>query len=339
MKNTTSPLFRLALSVVCSFRTTKLYFILLLLLASSYSLFVASSYIPISDQAPSQYLLILGIAQDAGYPQAGCRKDCCRRHWDGKTEKRHPTCLAIVDEELEQAWMIEATPDFKEQLQMLQDQADFMEDLPDGILLTHAHIGHYTGLMQLGREVMGAKEMPVYAMPRMKTFLENNGPWSQLVSLNNISLQSLKADSTIRLNANFSITPFRVPHRDEFSETVGYRIDGPDRSAIFIPDIDKWEKWDRDIISLIREVDYAFLDGTFFENGELPNRDMSEIPHPFVEESMNKFENLTPEEKRKIHFIHFNHTNPLIWDPTKRKEVEGKGFRVAEERQVVRMKG
>jgi pyrroloquinoline quinone biosynthesis protein B len=292
-----------------------------------------------SDEAPSHYLFILGIAQDAGYPQAGCSKECCKSFWDGKTEKRHPACLAIVDEEFQQAWMIEATPDFKDQLQILQDQAGFMKGLPDGILLTHAHIGHYTGLMQLGREVMGANKIPVFAMPRMKAFLESNGPWSQLVNLENVSLKPLNADSTIRLNKNFKITPFRVPHRDEFSETVGYRIDGPERSAIFIPDIDKWEKWDRDILSLIREVDYAFLDGTFYENGELPNRNMSEIPHPFVEESMRKFESLPPEEKAKIHFIHFNHTNPLIWNPVKRKEVENEGFWVAEEGKRFGMNG
>ena len=133
--------------------------------------------------------------------------------------------------------------------------------------------------MHLGKEVMGTNNTPVFAMPRMKTFLEENGPWNQLVELKNISLQELKSDSTINLNENIKVTPFLVPHRDEFSETVGYKIMINNKSLIFIPDIDKWERWATNINELIQKVDYAFLDATFYKNGEL-KRDMSEIPHP-----------------------------------------------------------
>jgi pyrroloquinoline quinone biosynthesis protein B len=58
---------------------------------------------------------------------------------------------------------------------------------------------------------------------------------------------------------------------------------------------------------------------------------MSEIPHPFVEESMKVFESLSIEEKRKIQFIHFNHTNPLIWDNEARKAVENQGYQIAKQ--------
>ncbi|MEO0341429.1 MAG: pyrroloquinoline quinone biosynthesis protein PqqB, partial [Bacteroidota bacterium] len=93
---------------------------------------------------------------------------------------------------------------------------------------------------------------------------------------------------------------------------VGFSIQGPNKRAIFIPDIDKWELWKHNIDSVITAHDYAFLDGSFFANGEIPGRDMSEIPHPFVEESLKRFSTLPSSEKSKIHFIHFNHTNPLI---------------------------
>ena len=206
----------------------------------------------------------------------------------------------------------------------------------DGILLTHAHMGHYTGLMHFGREVMGTDNLPVFAMPKMKTFLEGNGPWSQLVDLENINIKALKSDSTFNLNENIKIKPFLVPHRDEFSETVGYEIMINDKSLIFIPDIDKWEKWERDISELIQKVDYAFLDATFYQNGEL-KRDMSEIPHPFVEESMELFSELSDTDKQKVHFIHFNHTNPLlIEESSAQKEVFEKGFNLAKEGQMIR---
>ena len=71
--------------------------------------------------------------------------------------------------------------------------------------------------------------------------------------------------------------PFLVPHRDEFSETVGFEIKGENKTAVFIPDIDKWSKWNSDLKELIKRVDYAFLDATFYKNGEIPSRDMSEF--------------------------------------------------------------
>ncbi|NET35491.1 MAG: pyrroloquinoline quinone biosynthesis protein PqqB [Cyanothece sp. SIO1E1] len=278
----------------------------------------------------SPYLVVLGIAQDAGYPQANCRRSCCRPVWEGKTRGKMVSCLGLVDPASGQAWMLDATPDFKHQLQALQGNAALA-----GIFLTHAHIGHYTGLMHLGREVMGAQEVPVYAMPKMARFLSENGPWSQLVSLENIKVEALAADSSIRLSEELAIRPFLVPHRDEFSETVGYEISGPSKKAIFIPDIDKWEKWDRDINTFVEQVDYALLDGSFYQEGEIPGRDMSQIPHPFVAESMARFDQLPITERNKVHFIHLNHTNPLIWSDSTRTEVKEKHYQIAEEGMIL----
>lgn len=288
---------------------------------------------------PDQFLVVLGIAQDAGYPQAGCEKECCAAYYTGKEPKKHVTCLALVDHKAGQYWLLEATPDMGIQLKNLQGYLPVKPDYaPDGIFITHAHTGHYTGLMQLGREAMGAKDIPVYAMPRLDSFLRNNGPWSQLVSLGNIKLNRLQEDSTVQLNSSFSITPFRVPHRDEYSETVGFLIRSANKKILFIPDIDKWEKWDRSILDEIKHSGLALLDGTFYQNGELPGRDMREVPHPFVAESMEKFSALSSAEKAKVVFIHFNHTNPLLKRSTPEKDsVRERGFRVAEEGMLVEM--
>ena len=64
------------------------------------------------------------------------------------------------------------------------------------------------------------------AMPKMSLFLENNGPWSQLIQEKNIQINKLKNDSIQTLSKYISIKPILVPHRDEFSETVGYLIKG-----------------------------------------------------------------------------------------------------------------
>ncbi len=236
-----------------------------------------------------------------------------------------------MDGASKQSWLIDATPDFPEQLELLEQTTGTKLA---GIFLTHAHIGHYTGLMHLGREVMGAKQIPVYAMPRMQLFLEQNGPWSQLIQLRNIVIQPIAADSFVTLTPHLKIKPLPVPHRDEFSETVGYQIESVNKKVIFIPDINKWNLWDQDITSVIQKVDVALLDGTFYQNGEIPGRDMKEIPHPFVEESMELFTKLSATDKAKIHFIHINHTNPLMQKGSAaQKNVRKAGFKIAWEGQ------
>ncbi len=287
---------------------------------------------------PDKFIVVLGIAQDGGFPQIGCQKECCKAVWQGTEVKKYITCLALVDRKEDHYWLFEATPDISMQLQHLQSYLDSGNYLPAGIFITHAHIGHYAGLMQLGREAMGANGVAVWAMPRLDSFLRNNGPWSQLVSLQNISLNKLKADSTVQLNASLKVEPILVPHRDEFSETVGFIIQSDKKKILFIPDINKWEKWDRDIITEISKCDLALLDGTFYKNGELPGRDMSEIPHPFVEESMKKFESLSAKERSKIIFIHFNHTNPLLKKTSAEKDkARAAGFGVAEEGMIIEL--
>ncbi|MBI5856482.1 MAG: MBL fold metallo-hydrolase [Sphingobacteriales bacterium] len=283
------------------------------------------SFQPLKEEKP--FVVVLGIAQDAGYPQAGCNKECCRKVYAGKTSKQLVSCIAIVDPSSGEKWMIDATPDFTEQLHSLDS---FQKGNLSGIFLTHAHTGHYTGLMYLGREAVNANKIPVYAMPRINDFIKSNGPWSQLVTLNNIDLRKLKADSTIQLNERISIQPLLVPHRDEFSETVGYLIKINNKSLLFIPDIDKWNKWDRNINDFVKRCDYLILDGTFYKEGELPGRNMSEIPHPFVQETMAMFEKADAGIKKKIWFIHFNHTNPLLsGESEETKDVINKGFNVA----------
>jgi pyrroloquinoline quinone biosynthesis protein B len=267
--------------------------------------------------------MVLGIAQDGGIPQAGCRKSCC-------TSGRHErvASLGVVDPASHRWWLIDATPDFPSQLAAMTAEAPACSLA--GIFLTHAHIGHYTGLVHLGREAMGTHGMPVWVMPRMRDFLTANGPWGQLVTLANIELRPLAADSTIALGDSLRVTPFRVPHRDEYSETVGFRIDGPRGAVVYLPDIDKWERWDRRIEDVTAGASAAYLDGTFFDAAELPGRDLREIPHPFIVESLSRFASLPAAERKHVRFIHLNHTNRAgIAGTAERKRVEAAGCGVA----------
>ena len=286
------------------------------------------------------FIIILGVAQDAGYPQAGCEKDCCKRVLKDPSAKRMVASLALVDPATHQWWVFDASPDITAQIQLFRSKTNAEYPmLPSGIFLTHAHIGHYTGLMYLGREAMNTRSIPVYAMPRMTNFLLQNGPWNQLSSLNNISLQPLVADCSFNIANEITVTPFLVPHRDEFSETVGFSIQYRQFKLIYIPDIDKWKKFGRDINQLVKESAVALLDGTFYKDGEVAGRAMNEIPHPFVEESMLQFSTLAATDKKKIYFIHLNHTNPLLdKQSAPYAELKKKGFNVAEQGEKITLR-
>ncbi len=286
--------------------------------------------------AAPPYVVVLGIAQDGGAPQAGCARGCCSGRWHDASARRRVACLGIVDPQTAERWIIDATPDFAAQLRALDEMspppAGSAPPGLAGILLTHAHIGHYAGLIFLGREAIGASAVPVFAMPRMTEFLMRNGPWDQLVGLNNIAFNRLFPDQPLRLSRRLAVTPILVPHRDEYSETIGFRIEGPGRSALYVPDIDKWERFDRRIEDLIAAVDVAWLDGTFFSADELPGRAMEEVPHPTIAESMERFRLLTERDRRKVRFIHLNHTNPALRPGSEqRRAIESAGMRVAEE--------
>jgi len=278
--------------------------------------------------------IILGTAQDAGAPQIGNNDDPA---WRDASLKGHATSAALVDYKTGARYLFEATPDMREQLYLLDEIAPLKSAAPlglSGIFLTHAHIGHYAGLMFAGHESAGAKNLNVYAMPRMGDYLRNNGPWSQLVDFENIKLQPLANGEATRLEGGLSVTPYQVPHRDEFSETVGFEISSGFRSVLFLPDIDSWDEWESDygqtIEERLAEVDYAFLDATFYDDNELPGRDMSAIPHPRLKGSMDRFDKLPKSEQEKVRFIHLNHTNSARFEnSTISKEIRRRGYKLA----------
>ena len=117
----------------------------------------------VEERSKSPFVMVLGVAQDAGYPQINCKKKCCAAAWSNTELQRTTSCLAIVDPITNEQWIIDATPNIKKQLQLLKSKTG--TEKIDGVLLTHAHMGHYTGLMHFGREVMGTNGIPVFAMP------------------------------------------------------------------------------------------------------------------------------------------------------------------------------
>ncbi|MGH2544954.1 MAG: MBL fold metallo-hydrolase, partial [Ardenticatenaceae bacterium] len=201
--------------------------------------------------------IVLGVAQDAGVPQAGCICARCDHARRDPAQRHLVACLGLIDTATHQYWLIDATPDFRDQIHTLAQQAyQHTTSLPNppnsfsslspftfaGILLTHAHIGHYTGLIHLGREAWNRRELPVYATARMGAFLHENAPWSQLVDEHNINLFPLVLEQELALAPSLHVTPIPVRHRAEWSDTIAFLVRGPRRRLLYCPDVDGWSE-------------------------------------------------------------------------------------------------
>ena len=273
---------------------------------------------------------VLGNAQDAGLPQAGCGCPNCRAAWADPARRRHAACLGLLDEAAGAFFLVDATPDFREQLHALQRLAPGAR--LGGVLLTHAHMGHYTGLLHLGFEAMAAREVPLFATRRMLDYLAANAPWRQLLEQGNVAPRELIPDADLALTPALSARPLLAPHRAEWSDTVGFIVRGPRRQLLYLPDIDGWEAWaappyGRDVRAVVDGVDAALLDGSFYSAGELPGREVRDIGHPLVTDTAARLRGT----RAAVHFTHLNHTNPLHQPGPERDWLAAQGLGAAEE--------
>jgi pyrroloquinoline quinone biosynthesis protein B len=254
--------------------------------------------------------LVLGTAQDGGIPHAGCGCTTCRSALEDPAKRRSVASLAVLDAS-GHALVVDATPDLPSQLRAVADALGRARPTCDAILLTHAHMGHYVGLAHLGREAMDVRALPLFATARMEAFLAANRPWSHLIDRKEVEIRRLKDGESFDFGG-VALTPFTVPHRAEDTDTIGLWIEGPRARLLYLPDTDLWTE---EIVQRVCEADVALVDGTFYDEGELPGRDLSAIPHPFVKESV---EHLAGARGR-VFFTHLNHTNALLLpDPGQR---------------------
>ena len=285
-----------------------------------------------STSAP--YVLVLGTAQDGGLPQIACEGPQCADARRNPERRRLVTSLLVVDPASGRRWLIDATPDLPEQVELARGhgapRGPGRPPLFDGVFITHGHTGHYGGLLHLGREAYGGATLDVFGPLRFTEFLRANGPWELSTRLGHLNPRTLAPDEPFELAPGLTITGHLVPHRDEYSETYAYVVRGPGGALLYLPDIDKWERWERSIEDLITEVDVALLDGSFYADGEIPGRAMADIPHPFLVESLARFASLPDGERAKVRFTHLNHTNPAS-DPRSAaaREVRAAGMAIA----------
>jgi len=280
----------------------------------------------------NNYLIyVLGVAQDGGYPHLGCTKKCCQMAWEDTKLHKFPTSIALINKKEKKYWLFDVTPKIKEQMHLMNQ---FQCNL-SGVFITHAHYGHYIGLLEFGLEVLNTKNIPVYVMPRMYNFLSGSLPFKLLVDNNNINLNKIDLAKII-INEDIDVQAFEVPHRNEISETVGFKISTSNKSVIYLPDIDNFKGYELKIKKMIINSDVAFIDGTFYKKSELDYRNINEVSHPEIASSMKLFFDLKKTDKKKIHFIHLNHTNPVLNSKTKEfKSIIDNGFSISSQNQII----
>jgi pyrroloquinoline quinone biosynthesis protein B len=284
------------------------------------------------------YALVLGSVQDGGFPQAGCYTGLCDHgrelHRGGRG--RFVTSLALVEPEAERFWLVDATPDITRQMDLIEEPSFRRragERRPfDGIFLTHAHIGHYLGLALLGNEGLGIRDTPVYCTESMAAFLEGNAPWNLMIRQERIRPMPRATDAWHRISDALEVRLLEVPHRNEFADTVALHIRGPWASLLYIPDIDAWERWERDLAREVESVDVALLDASFWSLDELPGRPVEEVPHPLATRTMDLLQDVADRRGTRIVLTHLNNSNPaLLEDGPQAAEVARRGFEIARE--------
>tara|TARA_B100000809_G_scaffold263521_1_gene316971 strand:- start:648 stop:1598 length:951 start_codon:yes stop_codon:yes gene_type:complete len=289
-------------------------------------------------QRADPYALILGIAQDAGMPQVGCYVERCERA-RSRERPRYAASMALVYPDQDRYYLVDATPDITRQLDLLEEpgfraRADQRRPF-DGIFLTHAHIGHYSGLAVLGREGLGMTSTPTYCTPAMADFLTNNGPWGLMVSEGRLDLRPVVSGEWNRIDDQLQARALLVPHRPEYSDTVGWVFRGPTRTILYLPDIDSWERWELDVEDVVAAVDVALLDASFYSGDEVPGRNIEDLPHPLVPHSMDRLQGRVDAGDRVV-FTHLNNTNPALFEDSREAaEVRRRGFEIATEGQRI----
>lgn len=279
---------------------------------------------------------ILGTAQDGGFPHAACERERCQHARTTPEFARYIASIGILDNN--KRYLVDATPDIRPQLDLIADlpPSGAVNRMPvDGVLLTHAHIGHYLGLAFFGFEAVHTQALPVFASPAMGNFLRTHAPWQQLVRIKNLELQPVTVGHAFVLpGTDITATALAVPHRDEYADTMAWRFSGPREVVLYVPDCDPWPRWNTDPNALFEGVTLALVDGTFFSMDELPGRDLTKIGHPLMTQTMDLVQDRVDAKTLKLRFVHLNHSNPAIEaDSPERKQLLARGFDVAEDGQ------
>ncbi|MGI9586307.1 MAG: MBL fold metallo-hydrolase [Acidimicrobiia bacterium] len=261
-------------------------------------------------------LIVLGSGQDGGTPQFGSPGAV------GSDRSASSVALVVSDGPV---LLFDASPDIRSQARLLPTRGP--DDQPvDAVFVTHAHMGHYAGLLHFGKEAAATSNIPLFAPDSVVTFLEANEPWATL--FNDGHLESFPLDHGTATVEDIEVQAIPVPHRPDFSSTCAFTVSVQgDPWILYVPDIDSWDLWPEASTELARHP-VCLIDATFSDQAELPRRDFSDFPHPLVWDTINRFAEIATTTR--LILTHINHSNAL-GDPDSAIALQAKsrGFEVA----------
>jgi pyrroloquinoline quinone biosynthesis protein B len=261
-------------------------------------------------------LIVLGSGQDGGTPQFGTP--------DGVGRDRCASSVAVVASD-GLVLLFDASPDIRAQSQRLPRRDPGTEPV-DAVFITHAHMGHYAGLLHFGKEAAATHGVPLFAPKSVIAFLDTNEPWATLFSEGHFDPVALNTATASVGGIDVQAIP--VPHRSEHSSACGFSVSVEGEPwLLYTPDIDSWDMWPDAEAELTRHR-VSLIDAAFSDPNELPLRPMSEVRHPMVPDTIDRFAHIATQ--RRLVLTHINHTNAL-GDPDSAiaKQAIACGFEIA----------
>lgn len=265
---------------------------------------------------------VLGSAAGGGYPQWNCRCRVCEAARAGESRPRTQSSLAIRGED--GPWfLVNASPDLRQQLEMLDARVDGVRAPPvAGVLLTDAEIDHTAGLL-LMRE--SATPIRVYGGAPVERALRET-LLRMLERFSGVDWNALQTERELPLEgSSLAVEPFVVSE-----DQTGFVFRERGGTVTYVPGL---ARLDDAIVARFAASDVVLVDGTFWHDDDLArlgisDRTAGDMGHvPLTGGTLEMLAGL--ERPRKI-LVHINNTNPiLLEDSPERAEVVRAGVEVA----------
>ncbi len=282
---------------------------------------------------------VLGSAQDGGFPEWDCNCLNCRLSRQNALKFRFRSSLA-VESENGCIVVLDASPDLKSQISMLRPYSRRISEAYagrvapiDAILITHAHWGHIMGLLELSAGY--PFKIPVYCSHYVASIIRSSRIFKSLVDGNFIDIIEFGDGDVLDVvdwrgrRTGLKFEAFKVPHREDFTDTYGFKVFDKKSSIVYIPDI---KTLSNNILSRIEGSNALFFEGTFYWEDELwrisgIRRTSTELGHIPMVESLSILKELQVNLK---YYIHLNHTNPTLRSNSdERRTIEKAGLKIA----------
>jgi pyrroloquinoline quinone biosynthesis protein B len=297
--------------------------------------------------------VVLGAAAGGGFPQWNSNAEACRRARAGDAGARARTqaSLAVSGDGGERWFLINASPDLREQIQaqkILHPRQGLRSSPIEGIILTGADVDAIAGLLHLRER----QAFTLYGSDRVLGVLKAN-PIFGVLSEECVKREPVPLDRPFRplhvdgSGSGLEVELFDVPGKVALyletghnaqelagkpGDTVGVEIRQGARRLVYIPGCSRMTN---DLRKRLAGASVVLFDGTLWQDDEMIRLGLG----PKTGQRMGHMSVSDPDGtivafrdipvRRKI-LIHINNSNPILLDDSaERRQLAGEGWEVA----------